>query len=130
MGARKKAFYRIVAIDSRRARGGAYLENVGTYNPITTPAEVKVSEEGLTRWLDRGAIPTDTVRTLLTQIGFSVKYGKLKKGADVADMTLKTTIKERSKKTRKMKKAALAAAAAAEVAKADEAKKAAEEPTA
>ncbi len=113
MGAKKKAFYRIVATDSRRARGGSYLENLGTYNPITKPAEVKVSEEGLTRWLDRGAIPTDTVRTLLTQIGFSTKYQKAKRGEDVSDITLKTTIKERPKKTRKMKKAALAAAEAA-----------------
>lgn len=133
MGTKKRAFYRIVAIDSRRARGGSYLENLGTYNPITVPAEVKVSEEGLTRWLNQGAIPTDTVRSLLTQIGFSVKYEKIKKGEDVSEITLKTTIKERPKKTRKMKKAAVAAEAAkaeaaekAAAAKAEAEKKAAE----
>jgi small subunit ribosomal protein S16 len=124
MGAKKRAFYRIVAIDSRRARGGSYLENLGTYNPITKPAEIKVSEEGLTRWLNQGAIPTDTVRSLLTQIGYTVKYEKIKKGEDVSEITLKTTIKERPKKTRKMKKAAVAAAAA----KAEAAEKAAAEP--
>ena len=111
MGAKKRAFYRIVAIDSRRARGGSYLENLGTYNPITKPAEIKVSEEGLTRWLDQGAIPTDTVRSLLTQIGYTVKYEKIKKGEDVSEITLKTVITERPKKTRKMKKAAVAAKA-------------------
>lgn len=113
MGAKKRAFYRIVAIDSRRARGGSYLENLGTYNPITKPAEIKVSEEGLTRWLNQGAIPTDTVRSLLTQIGYTVKYEKIKKGEDVSEIILKTTIKERPKKTRKMKKAAAAAKAEA-----------------
>lgn len=124
MGAKKRAFYRIVAIDSRRARGGSYLENLGTYNPITVPAEIKVSEDGLTRWLNQGAIPTDTVRSLLTQIGYTVKYEKIKKGEDVSEITLKTTIKERPKKTRKMKKAAVAAAAA----KAEAAEKVAAEP--
>ena len=123
MGAKKRAFYRIVAIDSRRARGGSYLENLGTYNPITNPAEIKVSEEGLTRWLDQGAVPTDTVRSLLTQIGYTVKYGKIKKGEDVSEITLKTTISERPKKTRKMKKAVVAAKAEAD-AKADVAAKA------
>lgn len=115
MGAKKRAFYRIVAVDSRRARGGSYLENLGTYNPITKPAEVKVSEEGLIRWLDRGAVPTDTVWSLLRQIGFSTKYQQYKKGEDVSEVTLKTTITERPKKTRKMKKAAVAAEAEAKV---------------
>ena len=115
MGAKKRAFYRIVAADSRRARGGSYLENLGTYNPITKPAEVKVSEEGLIRWLDRGAVPTDTVWSLLRQIGFSTKYHQYKKGEDVSEVTLKTTITERPKKTRKMKKAAVAAEAEAKV---------------
>ncbi len=113
MGAKKRAFYRIVAVDSRRARGGSYLENLGTYNPITKPAEIKVSEEGLIRWLDRGAVPTDTVWSLLRQIGFSTKYQQYKKGEDVSEVTLKTTITERPKKTRKMKKAAVAAEAEA-----------------
>jgi small subunit ribosomal protein S16 len=115
MGAKKRAFYRIVAVDSRRARGGSYLENLGTYNPITKPAEVKVSEEGLIRWLDRGAVPTDTVWSLLRQIGFSTKYQQYKKGEDVSEVTLRTTITERPKKTRKMKKAAVAAEAEAKV---------------
>ncbi len=115
MGAKKRAFYRIVAVDSRRARGGSYLENLGTYNPITKPAEIKVSEEGLIRWLDLGAVPTDTVWSLLRQIGFSTKYQQYKKGEDVSEVTLKTTITERPKKTRKMKKAAVAAEAEAKV---------------
>ena len=77
----------------------------------------------MTRWLDQGAVPTDTVRSLLTQIGYTVKYGKIKKGEDVSEITLKTTISERPKKTRKMKKAVVAAKAEAD-AKADAAAKA------
>jgi small subunit ribosomal protein S16 len=108
MGARKRPFYRIVAADSRRARDGRFLEILGTYNPIAKPAEVKVFEERVTRWLDDGAIPSDTVSSLLTQIGFTAKYHKAKRGEETADISLKTTITERRKKTRKMKKAAVA----------------------
>jgi small subunit ribosomal protein S16 len=116
MGAKKRPFYRIVAADSRRARDGRFLENLGTYNPICKPAEVKVQEDKLTYWFDQGAQPSDTVKSLLTQIGFNEKYEKAKRGEDVSEIVLKTTIKERKKKTRKMKKA-VAKAAEAEVAK-------------
>jgi len=123
MGAKKRAFYRIIAADSRRARDGRFLEILGTYNPITKPAVVTVHEDKLSKWLDEGAIASDTVGSLLTQIGFREKYEKAKKGADVSEIVLKTTIKERPKKTRKIKKAALVAAEAKVAeAKADEEK--------
>lgn len=109
MGKKKQAFYRIVATDSRRSRNGRFLEIIGTYNPICKPAEVLIHEDKLTKWLDDGAQPTDTVKTLLTQVGFVEKYTLAKQGKDVSDITLKTTIIERKKKTRKMKKAALVA---------------------
>ena len=109
MGAKKRPFYRIVAADSRRARDGRFLEILGTYNPITKPAEVQVFEERVTKWLDQGATPSDTVSSLLTQIGFTEKYHKVKRGEDISEISLKTVIRERPKKTRKMKKAAMAA---------------------
>ena len=112
MGAKKRPFYRIVAADSRRARDGRFLETLGTYNPITKPAEVKVQEDKLTKWLNEGAIPSDTVGSLLTQIGFTEKYEKAKKGEDVSEIALKIHINERKKKTRKMKKASLTTAPA------------------
>lgn len=127
MGTKKRPFYRIIAADSRRARDGRFLEILGTYNPITKPALVTVHEAKLSRWLDEGAIASDTVGSLLTQIGFREKYEKAKKGVDVSELILKTEIKERPKKTRKMKKAALVAeeAKVAETkAKEEEAKKA------
>jgi len=108
MGAKKRPFYRIVAADSRRAREGSFLEILGTYNPIAKPAEVKVFEERVNKWLDRGAIPSNTVSSLLTQIGFTEKYHKAKKGEDTSEIGLKATIRERPKMKRKMKKAAMA----------------------
>jgi small subunit ribosomal protein S16 len=124
MGAKKRAYYRIVAADSRFPRDGRFLETVGTYNPITKPAEVNLVEEKLGRWLDQGAIPSQTVSSLLTQVGYTEKYLKAKKGENVSEISVRTTIKERPKKTRKMKKAVLAQAKAEEAAK-DEAAKAA-----
>lgn len=112
MGAAKRPFYRIVAADSRRARNGAFLEILGTYNPITKPATVDIAEDKMTKWLEQGAVPSDTVRTLLKQVGFKEKAAKAKKGEDVSGMALNKGIKERPKKTRKMKKASAAGAQA------------------
>ena len=64
-GAKKKPFYRIVVADSESPRDGKYLEAVGTYNPLRDPAEVSVKQERVQYWLEQGAIPTDTVRSLL-----------------------------------------------------------------
>jgi small subunit ribosomal protein S16 len=109
IGAKRQPYYRIVAADSRRARDGRFLEIIGTYNPIRKPAEVKIFEEKVTKWFDEGAEPSDTVKSLLTQIGFIEKYNRAKKGEDVSSVELKPSITERRKKTRKMKKAAVAA---------------------
>lgn len=125
MGAKKRPFYRIVAIDSRRPRESAYLDNLGWYNPIETPAKVNVQEDKIIQWLDRGAEPSDTVRTLLTHVGFWEKLEKAKRGEDVSEIELRTEIRERKKRTRKIKKAAIAAAEAKEK-EAEEKAKAAE----
>lgn len=109
MGTKKRPYYRIVAADHRRARNGKFLDLLGTYNPIEKPATVQVSEERLTYWLNEGAVPSDTVGSLLTQIGFIEKYEKGKKGQDVSSVALKPAISERKKKTRRMKKATVAA---------------------
>lgn len=111
MGTTKRPYYRIVAADSRRARNGRFLEILGTYDPLPKPAVVEIVEEKMTSWLDNGAEPSDTVSTLLTQVGFTEKYHRAKKGQDVAALALRTTIKERPKKTRRMKKATVAAEA-------------------
>lgn len=77
MGAKKRPFYRLVAADSRSPRDGKFLEILGTYDPIKEPAEIKLDKENIVKWLDRGAIPTDTVRSILKREGVS----KTKKGA-------------------------------------------------
>lgn len=112
MGTTKRPFYRIVAADSRRARNGRFLEILGTYDPLPKPAVVEIVEEKMINWLNNGAEPSDTVSTLLTQVGFTEKYLRSKKGQDVTALVLRTTIKERPKKTRRMKKASVAAEAA------------------
>ena len=69
-GAKKKPFYRIVIADSESPRDGKFLENVGTYNPLTDPAEVSLKQERIKYWIGQGAIPTDTVRSLLKKQDF------------------------------------------------------------
>lgn len=78
MGAKKRPFYRIVAADSRSPRDGKFIELIGTYNPIMEPAEIKVNEEVALKWLNNGAIPTDTVRDLLSKQGIMKKYHESK----------------------------------------------------
>ncbi|MBE9533730.1 MAG: 30S ribosomal protein S16 [Proteobacteria bacterium] len=68
-GTKKKPFYRIVVADSEAPRDGKFLEILGTYNPLTDPAEVRIDPERLRVWLDRGAQPSDTVRSLIKQKG-------------------------------------------------------------
>ena len=79
MGAKQRPFYRIVAADSRFPRDGRFLEVVGTYNPITNPAEIKIDEEKALNWLKNGAIPTETVKNILSKEGIMKKFADAKK---------------------------------------------------
>ena len=69
MGAKKAPFYRIVVADSRYPRDGRFIEEIGTYNPTTTPSEVKVDAEKAKQWIANGAQPTDTIKALLKKEG-------------------------------------------------------------
>ena len=80
MGAKKRPYYRIVAADSRSPRDGKVIDTIGTYNPLTTPAEIKIDEEAAQDWLKKGAEPTDTVRNLLSKAGIMEKYHNSKQG--------------------------------------------------
>lgn len=73
MGKKGKPFYRIVAADSRSPRDGRIIESIGTYNPTTNPAEVKVDSELAEKWLKNGAQPSDTVRNILSKEGIMKK---------------------------------------------------------
>ena len=69
MGMKKKPFYRIVVTDSRNARDGRFIEEIGYFNPLTDPVELKIVEERAKYWLGVGAQPTDTTRALLKKGG-------------------------------------------------------------
>ena len=72
-GAKKKPCYRIVVADSESPRDGRFIETVGTYNPLLDPAGVSFKGERINYWIDKGAIPTDTVRNLLKKEGLIAK---------------------------------------------------------
>ena len=69
-GVKKKPFYRIVVADSESPRDGKFLENVGTYDPLYDPAKIILKTERIQYWMDQGALPTDTVHSLLKKEGF------------------------------------------------------------
>ncbi|NLN54815.1 MAG: 30S ribosomal protein S16 [Clostridiales bacterium] len=69
MGAKKAPFYRIVVADSRFPRDGRFIEELGYYNPMTNPAEIKVDADKAKQWIQNGAQPTDTVKAILKKNG-------------------------------------------------------------
>lgn len=78
-GSKKRPFYRLVASESTSPRDGRFIEIVGTYNPITVPATVKIDEEKALKWLSNGAQPTETVKNLLSKQGIIKKFTESKK---------------------------------------------------
>lgn len=76
MGSHKKPFYRLVVADSRSPRDGRFIETVGTYDPSKNPAAVTVNQEKTLDWLKKGAIPSDTVRTLLSRAGIMKQFAE------------------------------------------------------
>jgi small subunit ribosomal protein S16 len=73
-GKKKVPFYRLVVAESTSPRDGRFIEMIGTYNPMTDPAEVKVNEERALHWLSNGALPSDTARALLRKTGVWDKF--------------------------------------------------------
>lgn len=69
MGAKKAPFYRVVVADERSPRDGKFIDEIGYYNPLTNPAEIKINAEKAEKWLSDGAQPTETVKSLLKKSG-------------------------------------------------------------
>ncbi len=69
MGAKKAPFYRVIVADSRSPRDGRFIEEIGYYNPLTEPAEIKIDADKAKKWLGNGAQPTETVKSLLKKSG-------------------------------------------------------------
>jgi len=126
MGRRNRPYYRIVAIDSRSARDGRYLDSLGTYDPLINPARIDLIEDRAIYWLNNGAIPSDTVKSFLRKKGVLFKLHLMKQGADSAVIEeefkkwqlqqlekakQQEALKEQKKRESKKKKAAQAKAA-------------------
>ncbi len=69
MGAKKSPYYRVVVADSRYPRDGRFIEEIGSYNPMMNPAEIKIDAEKAAKWIQNGAQPTDTVKAILKKSG-------------------------------------------------------------
>ena len=69
MGDKKSPFYRVIVADSRSPRDGKFIDILGTYNPLTDPAEIKIDNEKAVAWIKNGAQPTDTARNILVKSG-------------------------------------------------------------
>ncbi len=69
IGAKKAPYYKVVVADSKAPRNSAYIDLIGTYNPMTEPAEIKIDAEKAQKWIKNGAQPTDTARVLLKKSG-------------------------------------------------------------
>lgn len=103
-GKKGKPFYWVVAADSRAKRDGKFLEKIGTYNPITNPAQIELNIDAAVKWLHNGAQPTETARRILSYKGALLKYhldGGVKKGAltqEQADAKFQTWLQEKEAK--------------------------------
>lgn len=80
MGAKKRPFYRVVVADERAPRDGRFIENIGTYDSTKQPAVVDIDAQKALEWMQKGAQPTDTVRSLFSQAGIMKQYGEMKNG--------------------------------------------------
>jgi len=109
-GRKKRPFYRIIVTDSRAPRDGRYLECIGTYNPLSDPAEVSVDHARVSYWLDNGAQPSDTVKSLFKHQGILYRRNLRKRGFDDAktdEEMKKWEVLQIDRKNRKSEKAQL-----------------------
>ncbi|MDH7603864.1 MAG: 30S ribosomal protein S16 [Melioribacter sp.] len=104
MGKKKQPVYKVVAADARSPRDGKFIEAIGLYNPKTEPATVEIKEDRALYWLNVGAQPTETVRSLLSQKGILLKRDLMKRGFSEEE------IAKRLEEWTKLKEAKLAAA--------------------
>ena len=125
MGRKKRPFYRLVAVDHRKRRDGAYLANLGYYNPFCDPFDVQLHTDEIITWLGRGATVSDTARALLKGEGILYRYSLVKQGVEPAEIEARVATwkqgAEAGEAKRVQEKAARAAKLAAEKKAAEEA---------
>ncbi len=116
MGSKKNPFFRIVAADSRFPRDGRFIEMLGFYDPMTEPANIKIDEDKLYKWLDDGAKPTDNTADVLKKAGLLERWQLLKSGVKISELDeviearREKQPKPEGKKVEKLSKKAVAAA--------------------
>jgi len=127
MGTKKRPFWRIVAIDSRSARDGRFIEILGHYNPMVEPPEIKMDDDRIYYWLDQGALPSEKVGILLKKLGLIERWRLMRTGVTIQEVDTKIAerrlkqpkaVEGKEKKQRPGKKKAAKAAAAAKAAEA------------
>jgi small subunit ribosomal protein S16 len=118
MGRKKRPFYRLVVLDSRKRRDGAYLANLGFYNPFSEPHEINIHADEIIEWLSKGATMSETARSLLRTEGVLHQYSLVKQGLEAAEIETRMnewrTTAEANRQKRDDAKAARVAEAAAE----------------
>ena len=110
MGRKKRPFYRLVVLDSRKRRDGAYLANLGYYNPFIEPHELDLRTDEIIEWLGKGATVSETARSLLRAEGVLYKFSLLKQGLDAAAVEAKVSQWREAAADRKQNEAEAAAA--------------------
>lgn len=91
MGRKKRPFYRMIVLDNRKRRDGAYLANLGFYNPFCEPHEVKLHEDEIISWLSKGATVSETAKSLLRSEGVLYRYSLVRQGLAAADIETRMT---------------------------------------
>ena len=110
-GKKGQPFYHIVVADSRAPRDGKFIEKIGTYNPLTNPAQINIKFDRALYWYSVGAVPTDTTRSLLSKVGVMMKYHLMRgvqKGAmteEQAEIKFQNWMKEKEAKAANLVKA-------------------------
>jgi small subunit ribosomal protein S16 len=89
MGTKKRPFWRIVAIDTRMARDGRFIEILGHYNPMVEPPVIKFDDDRIYYWLDQGALPTPKVETLLKKLGLMERWRLMRAGTTIQELDAK-----------------------------------------
>jgi len=102
MGRKKRPFYRVVAIDSRNQRDGRAIEHLGYYNPMIDPAEISINEERALYWLQVGAKPSETAKSLLSKVGIWERFKHPPKVTEDSEGTDETEVVEEVENTNEM----------------------------
>lgn len=113
-GRKNRSYFRIMVADSAQKRDGRFLEEVGSYDPLATPAKITVNEASVLEWLAKGAVPSDTVKSIFRRQGLLAKYAAIQAGEDPDKLQIEIKTEKAKKPSLSKKAQAKAEKAAAE----------------